>query len=243
MLRSRDRSRGGRGASTPFTPASISGLALWLDASDAATITQTAGSVSQWNDKSGNGNHMLQGTGSRQPTTGTRTINGRNVIDFDGTTDSMECAGASLLAVPSGDNYIYFVAQSDNAATSQSMFAKTGGTGAWLLTRASTNILSRQTESFGVSQLNLAFDTNPHICGVRTTGINSFVFQDTSIGTNHIDGGPRTATATSFVLGATNPGFEWWDGRIAEAIIYNRALTAPEDAAVIGYLKSKWGTP
>ena len=31
-------------------------LQLWLDASDTSTITQSEGSVSQWDDKSGNGN-------------------------------------------------------------------------------------------------------------------------------------------------------------------------------------------
>ena len=35
-------------------------LSLWLDASDASTITHSNGSVSQWADKSGNGNHAVQ---------------------------------------------------------------------------------------------------------------------------------------------------------------------------------------
>jgi len=34
-------------------------LSLWLDASDASTITHSNGSVSQWADKSGNGNHAV----------------------------------------------------------------------------------------------------------------------------------------------------------------------------------------
>jgi hypothetical protein len=57
---------------------------LWLDAADASTITESGGAVSQWNDKSGNGYNVSQGTGSAQPTTGTITRNGRNVISFDG---------------------------------------------------------------------------------------------------------------------------------------------------------------
>jgi len=54
----------------------------WWDASDLATITSVGGKVSQLDDKSGGGNHATQGSGSLQPTTGTRTQNGLNVLDF-----------------------------------------------------------------------------------------------------------------------------------------------------------------
>lgn len=41
---------------------------LWLDANDAGTITKDGSNyVSQWNDKSGNGNHAAQSNGSYQP--------------------------------------------------------------------------------------------------------------------------------------------------------------------------------
>jgi len=56
-----------------WTPASLGGtLGLWLDASDASTITSSGGLVSQWNDKSGNSRHATQPTSGSQPTyTGT----------------------------------------------------------------------------------------------------------------------------------------------------------------------------
>ena len=37
-----------------------SDLLLWLDADDNTTITHSSNAVSQWNDKSGNGNHATQ---------------------------------------------------------------------------------------------------------------------------------------------------------------------------------------
>ena len=67
-----------------WTPAELPGLQLWLDASDATTITQSSGIISQWDDKSGNGNHATQSIGSSQPSYGTATINGKNVVDFGG---------------------------------------------------------------------------------------------------------------------------------------------------------------
>lgn len=48
-----------------WTPAEISANA-WYDAADIDTITIGTG-VSQWDDKSGNGNHVTQGIGGEQP--------------------------------------------------------------------------------------------------------------------------------------------------------------------------------
>jgi hypothetical protein len=69
--------------SAPWTPGDID-TSGWYDADDASTITESGGLVSQWDDKSGNNNHVTQGSASNQPTTGTRTINSLNALDFDG---------------------------------------------------------------------------------------------------------------------------------------------------------------
>jgi hypothetical protein len=67
-----------------FSPASISGLRLWLDASDESTITDVgSGVVSQWTSKDANARVFSQGTSGLRPTTGAATLNGRNVVTFD----------------------------------------------------------------------------------------------------------------------------------------------------------------
>jgi hypothetical protein len=43
-------------------------MTLWLDASDRSSVTTSAGTISQWNDKSGNGNNAIQVSGTSQPT-------------------------------------------------------------------------------------------------------------------------------------------------------------------------------
>jgi len=53
----------------------------WYDASDADTITESGGAVSQWDDKSGNGNDLTQPTAAQQLTTGSSTLNGLNVLE------------------------------------------------------------------------------------------------------------------------------------------------------------------
>ena len=66
---------------TPWTPADIT-TSLWLDASDATTITESAGAVSKWDDKSGNSNDSVQVVSADQPSTGVNTLNSLNVITF-----------------------------------------------------------------------------------------------------------------------------------------------------------------
>ncbi len=74
---------GGSGASG-FVPSDDAALLGWWDADDTATITQGGGfDVASWADKAG-GVPLAYGTGSQRPLTGSRLLNGRNVLDFNG---------------------------------------------------------------------------------------------------------------------------------------------------------------
>jgi len=85
---------------------SITGLAVWLDASDAATLFQdSAGTtpatadndvIGRWADKSGNGYHATQGTTGNKPLLKTAIQNSKNVIRCDGTDDYLEFTGTAL---------------------------------------------------------------------------------------------------------------------------------------------------
>lgn len=66
-----------------FSPAADAALVAWWDAADTATITESGGAVSDWAARAG-GMTLVQTNLARQPTTGARSLNGRNVIDFDG---------------------------------------------------------------------------------------------------------------------------------------------------------------
>lgn len=73
-----------------FDPTSISGCVLWLDANDAATFTFSSGSlVSQWDDKSGTGNHVGQSTDSLRPTLTATVLNNLPVVEF-GASDALQ---------------------------------------------------------------------------------------------------------------------------------------------------------
>jgi hypothetical protein len=64
-----------------WTPEKIETVA-WYDASDATTVLTNGSSVTNWLDKSGNGNDAVQGTVSLQPTTGATNLNSLNVLSF-----------------------------------------------------------------------------------------------------------------------------------------------------------------
>ena len=53
---------------TSFKPSALSGLEMWLDASDGSSVMHSSNSVSLWKDKSGNGNDATQSTSSKMPT-------------------------------------------------------------------------------------------------------------------------------------------------------------------------------
>jgi len=95
---------------TPWTPANTE-LAMWHDASFLWSITASSGQVSQWNDLSGKGRHQIQATGTKQPITGTRTVNGLNVLDYNG------LQGTVSAAFPQGPSHtVYAVARLDSSS-------------------------------------------------------------------------------------------------------------------------------
>lgn len=69
-----------------FTMESLADKAIWLDSSDASTLTLTGSGVDEWRDKSGNARH-LNAFGASRPTRITAAQNGLDVIASDGVDD------------------------------------------------------------------------------------------------------------------------------------------------------------
>lgn len=102
-----------------WTPEKIS--LFWLDNVNSSTITIGTG-VSQWNDKSGNNNHVSQPTASQQPTILTNELNGYSAVRF---TKANAQLLRSLTSI--SNNYkIIAVARPENLTTSQGALLKNG---------------------------------------------------------------------------------------------------------------------
>lgn len=230
-------------------PTSLNGLKLWLDADDASTIMEedSPGFVSQWDDKSGNGFNVTQGTGSKQPQTGVDTIGGLNTITFDDTDDVLnntsyiDFSEITLIAVAAFES-------DDNSAIVE-VTNGTVNTGAGLFQQPTPPIGGGIKFVTQTPATVLVLDEDPpptviHIfTGTRSTSeakffIDGALEDSTSIASgltntlNRVDIG-QLAGFNSFTL----------DGFIGEVIIYNKALLDSERVKVETFLSDKWGIP
>lgn len=215
-----------------FTPTEIPDLYMWYDASDTSTITEVSGKVSQIDDKSGNGFHIVQGSASKQPTTGVYTLNGKNVIYFTignvlGTSSNIvQGANFTVFIVSKdvdttlgSDNHFFRVGLSWGVLYANSLQAKKyaiyNGRGLQSNTPA-TNDTSALTAVFSNSEAQIRRN------GVQIASGSS---------------GPNTATDI-FYVGGINGVFY---GKIAEIRYYNRVLLPAEIEQNEIDLIMKWG--
>ncbi len=223
-------------ADAPFTPVEITNISLWLDASDAASISHSANAVSQLDDKSGNDRHATQGTGANKPTTNTRTIGGLNVLDFDGTGDFL-----TIPSITSTAYTVFCVFNTDGYAASKGFIGSpTGNNGAMVFGPRFTNGGLAFTSS-GVA-VRLASTTAisngiDYIASGRSSAAGS------NIQVNGADAGSNATnagyTAPSSLIGRYLD--EYYNGAIGELIVFSRALADPEMNEIGNYLAAKWG--
>jgi len=213
-----------------FSPLDLSPV-LWLDAADTSTITEVGGAVSQWDDKSGNGYDVTQGTAANQPTSGTRTLNSLNVLDFDGN-DLLIKTTSPTLTQP---NTVFFVAELDTTGANRTLLDGAGGAGRNIVRATSLNNWAIYAATFVTGGTS---DTDPHIFRAVFDGASSSLHVDA---VSTLTGDPGAQSLVGFAIGATYSATNGWDGAIAEVIIVDGTLTAGEIADTESYLANKWG--
>ena len=230
-------------------------LYRWYDAATASSITSSAGLVSQWNDLSGNGGHLVQATSTYQPTTGTTTQNGKNVL------------------VSSTSKMLNTISITSNALTVFSVFNKaSAGTGSHTYTRWTSfwntsdatgdygnlngimgyaiggNLGSGFAPSFGVYRNSTDYAGQSYSYGsyagamrLNGTAVKSWYNNNTATGTmssTSLNSNRFTAFGSADQVTANGDGF--LNGWIGEIAIYNAALSDSDVALVLSYLKTKW---
>ncbi len=222
-----------------LSPSDLTGLFLWLDASDTSVnnIQQAGGLVSQWSDKSGNGNHAIQTTSSLKPVTGTATINGLNTIVSDGVDDALVLPSA-IYNLPLGNNTVFCV------------FAKTSTSNSLARPIAGANGSFRwgvyaDTANGGIGFINRP-NGNYHPTDPWTNSTSPVLFVGykngstlsaavDSVGTTNSAGSEDSLTSAAVFGGSAT------SGKIGEIIVYNRALSGAEISRIRSYLSAKWG--
>lgn len=228
-----------------FAPDDVATLSLWLDASDAATITATGATVTAWADKSANA-YTLTGTGT--PETGTRTMNSLNVIDFV-TTAYLLSSNAPINNASNGTYTAFAVMVTDTIAS---------GSGQILCADDATNrvaqYMRRSVDAFntvgftsgGTSTMDAPGVTlstaTPYLLRVVNTGTTLEGFVDgTSNGSSAIASQHYHANATLCVGRRANAADNQFNGGVAEILVYSSVISGDDITAVESYLSTKWG--
>lgn len=207
-----------------FSPASIPGLALWLDASQLTGLSD-GDPVQTWPDLSGHSNDATQATLSMRPTYSAQSFRG---VLFDGVDDQ--------LATPQAHDSttIFFVADL--------MDGIPWGSSAGLLVY------------FGepISGSVYLYDENGP-SAPATAGRQCYCGQyGTAAGTTLLrENGTTAATGTSNqsahvgtdIIGTRGLQDGFFEGTLHEMLVYTGALTLAQIVSVESYLRAKWGTP
>ena len=226
-------------AKADWTPAQLDTPPFaWYDASDPGTLhtNDAAGFVSQWDDKSGNGYHLVQTSQALQPATGTRNIGGRNVLDFStdymtnnfGTTYSQPLTG---VVVFQNDSFAAFNVLSDGLTAGQRFnlwFQESGGDQYALHAGGASSLYGTNPRP----------NTSPHVWSALANGASSLYCTD---GATNVTGSVGTDSLGGMVIGEHNSlGGYYYDGAVGEYIMLGTD-SLEDRQKVEGYLAHKWG--
>jgi hypothetical protein len=247
------------GGAPPFAPTDITGCGLWLDASDAASITAAGGLISQWSDKSGQGNHVVQATSANRPTTGAATLAGMNVVVFDGA-DTLNRAPVLRPGQHEDEEDERAVVGIGDDVTVFAVFRKTGAANTYesfpvTLTAASApRPLDRYNNELiappGASNVAAATDlrTQTAWCQITLQADSAApnVLTEWKNGTQTVTGntaGTLGSSGQAITLGSRGDLATHFTGELAEAVVYGALLNTTDRQTVEAYLRTKWGTP
>ena len=206
--------------------------------------------MSQWNDKSGNGRHLTQGTGSAQPSTG-GTVNGRNALQCvaAGGAKTMAVTGLSVVS-PHGFTVVQVWAP--QTVTAYAIGSVTGFAGYLPYTDDARTFQSYNTP--GHNSQTAVIDLG-RIPASAEAQMWSFLVRDTTArarlrnahGENMTGSDvyifPSPWTGTAIGVGADGLGGRAYTGYLCESVICSTAISDAELAQLETYLCNKWGIP
>lgn len=238
-----------RGEAWPiaFPESFFDNQALWLDASDLSSVTTVGGNVSQWNDKSGNGNHVSQGTAGNRPAYQTSVVNGRNAIQFGGASTTHRLFRSSFSVSQPSVFTVFTVDSSYNTNNTAVIWDTGSGDRCVQVVDAGTLLAFRRTSDLSTqrAQVSGALATNKtyvSACVSDSTGhqiwLNGTKGTDATAGTAGFSG-----LSVGNLRGDPNPVASSFThfGRICEIIVYATKRTDAQRASIESYLVSKWG--
>ena len=218
------------GLTTPlstFSPANISGLKLWLDATDSSTLLLNGSNVTQWNDKSGNNNHVYTTVG----TPSNITDSGYSVVSFPSGGAVMQ--SSNYITILSNVTTVYAVCKSAGGYLFAFTDAPNSGGGDYSIRYNSgtpVTIVNGDGNDMLYNQL--------YINGVFLTSVAG----TSNVGSNyHIVDGAVTSNLTTRFSVSSSFYSRYFSGNVCEIIVITSAITSNQRQQVEGYLAWKWG--
>lgn len=246
----------GGAAKRLWTPAQLT-TALWFDAADASTITLNGATVSQWNDKSGNGRNATQATAASQPTYSPTGLNNKAVLSFDGDDFLANTAPGALLRNTPGATIMAVCNFTNNSAGRApiSISTPTAGTN-----RAGLFLRGTGYTGYGLAARRADGEPSSSFVGSSTFFAATNVLLGAVIDYANTDAfsyvnGDLNASNTAFItagntsntdsgavyIGRSSTTLNSMLGTIAEIIVVSSAVTTSERQLMEGYLAWKWG--
>lgn len=238
----------GQKASNPLN--AVAGLVLWMDARKVKAADLVAGNVSKWEDRSNFKHIALQATTTKQPIFNAAGINGEPSLGFDASTlEDMTIADANSLDL-NGSFTAYCVCKPATAA-SLSMFSKNASAGyRWIWEARAANVGTRLflTGTAGADDI-----ASPGDITVNQPSLSEIVFDvaapknavftnlGTSMGIKQTILADINTNAAALHLGSSGASLQFFNGEIAQIVIYNRKLLVAERNFVGNYLANAYG--
>jgi gliding motility-associated-like protein len=223
-------------------PGGVLGQAVWYKANTGITLSATK--VTQWTDFSGNDNHAIQSTATSQPAYTANSINFNQAVTFSGS----NYLTAPINDLPSGNDSrsVFVVATAADAQVGSGwIYGYGGGPGNAFNIGKSANISALYASGFSddAQSSNGFWVNNVPKLGTITYSSPTVSFFDASspFGTS-TKAWNTVLTPSSARIGAfVNSSTEFWNGNIAEIIVYPSAITGSAAASIETYLSIKYG--
>jgi uncharacterized repeat protein (TIGR02543 family) len=213
-----------------WTPVDLE-AAVWFDASETATITEDGGAVSKWSDKSGNDVNLEQGVSVHQPTTGQMTLNGLNVISFQGVTGAADQFLTASISIPTAAQAYIVAKYSDLESKRPTLLGDTSQNSHFL--QLVDNDKDGTPEKLNGLAVYGYF--NGEVSRRAPEELSDFAL----VRVNRNMGPIVNATLSMGKdRGLSNRSF---DGSMAEVLIFPANLSTADQEKVEGYLAHKWG--
>lgn len=234
------------GGQTLWTPAQIT-TALWLDASDSATVTTVSGAVSEWRDKSGNNLHISQSVAANRPIYTSNALAGKPVLSFDGVNDTLERSTGldglssvtilSVFRINSGSNDDIPLAVGTATSSTARGFYRSAGGSAIVAAGYANDFIS--TLQWDLGNYHVFGFMNPQLA----TPNNFKVDRDGDEQSGTGSGGNLLPTTAGFAVGSIRgvSPTHCTNMDIAEVIVLASAALTGTWQQMQGYLAHKWG--